>query len=100
MDLDKHLLNAFVRKAPVVGQRQLRMGPPNKEHVRGWNLLCELIVQRFWLCVTTIKARFLPLCEPVRVRYDISKNMSTIATTQLRIAMFIFQHHFESVEDY
>lgn len=33
MYLDKRLPNALERKAPVVGQ--LRMEPPNKEHVRG-----------------------------------------------------------------
>lgn len=87
-----------MRKAPVLGQRQLRMGPPNKEHVRGRNLLCELIVQRLLLCVTTIKARFLLLCEHKSVRYDISKNMPIIATTQLRIRFLQYNFTFRKLK--
>lgn len=85
---DKRLLSALERKAPLFGQRQLRMKPPNKEELPGWNLLCGPTEQRLLSCLTTIKARFLPSCEPVSVRHDISKHMPTAATAQRRVTLF------------
>lgn len=77
---------ALKRKFAQTGHRHLRTRPADNKDRADQSLLCEMKVQKVFLCVTTTAAQFHLSRGFIPARHDVSRNLSVVPKTPRRAA--------------